>query len=156
MDFYYAIKNMFPQESEIFQSGVLKTFGEEGINRMEGPRQTRNYRISSVLCFLEKPIMLHKSGISTFFFTSILYYISYLLLQITPRFSSFQHQCLLVHTGSQEELSPVALAQSLSWGCSHLQASFNWGVCCSAVRCNCQEASFLYYIGLSIGLPMPW
>lgn len=145
MDFYYAIKNMFPQESEIFPSGVLKTFGEEGINSMEGPRQTRNYRISSVLCFLEKSIMLHKSGISTFFsllFSAIL--VIYCYITNYPRFSSFQHQCLLAHTGSQEELSGVVLAQSLSWGCSHLKASFNWGICFSAVRCNCQEASFLY------------
>lgn len=43
MDFHYAIRNMFPQESEIFQSRVLKPF-REGINRIEGPRQTRYYK----------------------------------------------------------------------------------------------------------------
>ena len=66
LDFDYAARSIFPQESRIFQSNVLKTFGEKGINRMKSIRQTRYYRIVSVLCFLEKPIMLCKSGISTF------------------------------------------------------------------------------------------
>lgn len=38
-------ENMFPRESEIFQLSTLKSFGEEGNDRIEGPGQTEFYQL---------------------------------------------------------------------------------------------------------------
>ena len=38
--FIIQLEKMFPWESEIFQLSMLKSFGEEGNDRIEGPRQT--------------------------------------------------------------------------------------------------------------------
>lgn len=42
MNFHYAVRKMFPQENKIFQSSMLKYFGEEGNTRVEALRQTRS------------------------------------------------------------------------------------------------------------------